>query len=382
MGLVPAYAQTDLLQEWKDYVKEYKAYMENYKKWVNEQITKYEKTVSDLQSQIEQLEDDNGELKEQVYELESKDTKQATANTTREKDESFGLAPFVKSGVDPQTYVDRYNNEATYKKWFDDNYSQYDSIHDAVGLGKVPEKTRQPVDKTRTWITLDKAEYQIGNTIKINGVIKPTKAPYTLANGTEVIPRDSLSWEIIHTETNTRVHGGEACIRHSQNDNMWTYTPPPLDFKKYWVDNGNFGSGKEYTQCADAYGNYSWSVTVDPDKFLYGEHIWQSTSFVSHKKINPIAFTITEHPVDNVLTYPEIMAFVEKHPNYDLESPINFGTEIEYQFVARDGSLSVTTYNDGSAPNMLYKCYDTNRSPVYSSFSFGDSLVQDIMTLC
>ena len=46
------------------------------------------------------------------------------------------LASFVKSGVDPQTYVDRYNNEATYKKWFDDNYSQYDSIYDAVGLVK------------------------------------------------------------------------------------------------------------------------------------------------------------------------------------------------------------------------------------------------------
>jgi len=30
--------------------------------------------------------------------------------------------------------VDRYNNEATYKKWFDDNFPEYDSIYQAVGL--------------------------------------------------------------------------------------------------------------------------------------------------------------------------------------------------------------------------------------------------------
>ena len=29
---------------------------------------------------------------------------------------------------------DRYNNEESYKKWFDDNYSQYSSIYQAVGL--------------------------------------------------------------------------------------------------------------------------------------------------------------------------------------------------------------------------------------------------------
>ncbi|MDC0208372.1 hypothetical protein OAJ90_01920, partial [Nitrosopumilus sp.] len=31
-------------------------------------------------------------------------------------------------------YVDRYNNEESYKEWFDDNYSQYSSIYQAVGL--------------------------------------------------------------------------------------------------------------------------------------------------------------------------------------------------------------------------------------------------------
>ncbi|RNJ78531.1 MAG: hypothetical protein D9C04_07160, partial [Nitrosopumilus sp. B06] len=44
------------------------------------------------------------------------------------------LAPFVKEGVKPQTYVDRYNNEPSYKAWFDKTYPEYSSIYEAVGL--------------------------------------------------------------------------------------------------------------------------------------------------------------------------------------------------------------------------------------------------------
>ena len=46
------------------------------------------------------------------------------------------IASFVESTKDPQSYVDRYNNESTYKEWFDENYSQYSSIYEAVGLEK------------------------------------------------------------------------------------------------------------------------------------------------------------------------------------------------------------------------------------------------------
>ena len=47
---------------------------------------------------------------------------------------SIGIASFVDTTKDPQSYVDRYNNEPTYKEWFDENYSQYSSIYEAVGL--------------------------------------------------------------------------------------------------------------------------------------------------------------------------------------------------------------------------------------------------------
>ena len=46
----------------------------------------------------------------------------------------LGLASFVDETKDPQSYVDRYNNEATYKEWFDANFVEYDSIYQAVGL--------------------------------------------------------------------------------------------------------------------------------------------------------------------------------------------------------------------------------------------------------
>ena len=53
-------------------------------------------------------------------------------------------APFVDVTKDPQHYVDRYNNEPEYKKWFDRNYSQYDSIYHAVGLETPADFVSEP----------------------------------------------------------------------------------------------------------------------------------------------------------------------------------------------------------------------------------------------
>jgi hypothetical protein len=57
---------------------------------------------------------------------------------------TLGIASFVDTTKDPQSYANRYNNEPTYKEWFDENYSQYISIYEAVGLeeltvGQTPE---------------------------------------------------------------------------------------------------------------------------------------------------------------------------------------------------------------------------------------------------
>ena len=59
------------------------------------------------------------------------------------------LATFVEPAADPQSYVDRYNNEPNYKAWFDENFSQYDSIYQAVGL-KDPSKPEKPTESEKS----------------------------------------------------------------------------------------------------------------------------------------------------------------------------------------------------------------------------------------
>jgi len=54
-------------------------------------------------------------------------------------------APFVDESKDPQSYVDRYNNEEIYKEWFDTTYPKYSSIYEAVGLDE-PKKLAPFVD--------------------------------------------------------------------------------------------------------------------------------------------------------------------------------------------------------------------------------------------
>ncbi len=48
------------------------------------------------------------------------------------------LAPFVDPKLDPQYYIDRYNNEPTYKDWFDESFPDQ-TIYEAVGV--EPPKT-------------------------------------------------------------------------------------------------------------------------------------------------------------------------------------------------------------------------------------------------
>jgi hypothetical protein len=49
------------------------------------------------------------------------------------------IASFVDITKDPQYYIDRYNNEIAYKQWFDSNYPDL-TIEEAVGLTKIVEE--------------------------------------------------------------------------------------------------------------------------------------------------------------------------------------------------------------------------------------------------
>ena len=88
--------------------------------------------VEELPEPVEELPEPVEELPEPVEELP----------------EPLGIAAFVDPNQDPQSYVDRYNNEPTYKEWFDDNYPDYTSIYQAVGLEEPVMETSEIIDDT------------------------------------------------------------------------------------------------------------------------------------------------------------------------------------------------------------------------------------------
>ena len=68
-----------------------------------------------------------------------KEPEPPTEPDTPEPPKGLEVASFVDETKDPQYYVDRYNNEPSYKEWFDENYPEYSSIYQAVGLEEPVE---------------------------------------------------------------------------------------------------------------------------------------------------------------------------------------------------------------------------------------------------
>ena len=54
------------------------------------------------------------------------------------------IESFVDTSKDPQHYIDRYNSESAYKKWFDTNFPEQ-TIYEAVGITPL-ELTQDNVD--------------------------------------------------------------------------------------------------------------------------------------------------------------------------------------------------------------------------------------------
>ena len=114
------------------------------------------------------------------------------------------IESFVDPKKDPQSYVKRYQNEPTYKTWFDKNYgSKYKSIYEAVGLPeptKITTNTIQTNNQTKSklpsWIK-DRAllfgegkisENEFLKAIQFlvdNGIVKSS---YNVKNNTVQIP--------------------------------------------------------------------------------------------------------------------------------------------------------------------------------------------------
>ena len=96
------------------------------------QINELIAQIASLTSQINESEQENTLLQEPLEE-----------EKPEPEPKPLVLASFVDETKDPQSYVDRYNNESDYKKWFDSNFPEYSSIYEAIGLPTpIPEWVR------------------------------------------------------------------------------------------------------------------------------------------------------------------------------------------------------------------------------------------------
>ncbi len=91
---------------------------------------------------------DGAPISPSVTDLQKIDNTQSTVTSTQtsvtvnvepEPEPVSKIASFVDTTKDPQHYIDRYNNEVAYKEWFDANYPDI-TIEEAVGLSKVVEE--------------------------------------------------------------------------------------------------------------------------------------------------------------------------------------------------------------------------------------------------
>jgi titin len=138
--------------------------------------------------------------------------------------ESMGIAPFVDPSQEPQYYVDRYNNEPKYKEWFDENFPEYDSIYEAVGLEEpkvIPPKMGQCGEGTKL----------------IDGVCTAMAQPSgggcliaTAAYGSEMAPQVQFLREIRDTKVMSTETG--ASFMAGFNEFYYSFSPAIADYER------------------------------------------------------------------------------------------------------------------------------------------------------
>lgn len=98
-------------------------------------IDELTKQIGYLTSQINELKQENEELKKQLEENNQEELE--------EKSMKKEIASFVDRNKDPKSYIDRYDSEEGYREWFHENFPDYKSIHEAVGMREpVPDWIR------------------------------------------------------------------------------------------------------------------------------------------------------------------------------------------------------------------------------------------------
>ena len=139
--------------------------------------------------------------------------------------EPVGIAPFVDPAKDPQSYVDRYNNEPKYKEWFDENYPEYESIYQAVGLDEEPEATEPEVGECGEGTEL------------VNGVCTPINNSQgggcliaTATYGSELAPQVQYLREIRDNKVMTTESGSS--FMNGFNSIYYSFSPAIADYER------------------------------------------------------------------------------------------------------------------------------------------------------
>ena len=162
--------------------------------------------------------------------------------------ESTVIAPFVDTTKDPQHYIDRYNNEPTYKEWFDENYLQYSSIYEAVGLEEPVAVVESVIDYTPEPEYIPEPTAEVADTSNcgtgtesVNGICKIIQTQETSSNGggcliatatygSELSPqvqqlRELRDNQLMNTESGTQFMG-------TFNDFYYSFSPVIADYER------------------------------------------------------------------------------------------------------------------------------------------------------
>ena len=95
-------------------------------------------SVSDLQKELVD------EIDSTTVDKIEPTSQQVTIESETINEPTRKIASFVDTSINPQYYIDRYNNEPAYKEWFDRNYPTL-NIEEAVGIHIEPEEEKTSI---------------------------------------------------------------------------------------------------------------------------------------------------------------------------------------------------------------------------------------------
>ena len=193
----------------------------------------------------------------------------------------FAIASFVDQTKDPQHYIDRYFSEPAYKEWFDENYPQYSSIYEAVGL----EESISIAYPSNWSVDLDFPPEIFIDT----GIPKSKLGLEYYPNGIIIQREDGVNSQLTDSDLmyNLQLHESKLC------GSNWNFQYPVLseECKNYGV------SGKEYNLVSNhrsqtifhEFDTRLWEVSMG-----YGDYFEYSTKeSVTNIQVGDTNWTVT-----------------------------------------------------------------------------------------